>query len=732
MKDIIVSKGGISDYVIVIDKDSADSVRAAGILSDALFKSCGVSMPILYDNETEPSDNEIIVGKTNREGVFFDYDRDEILEIGYSISVSGERLILNGGELGGASFAVYEFIKRFLDYDPTHLYAVPERLECLTIPRDFYFINSPTIWIKNIPERKVDGAHIYMIPTFLSPNGSATFRGMGYIIQSQNGKIAVIDGGHFSEGAIIVELLRKLTGDEIPEVEYWFMTHIHSDHIDAFLHIGENMPDSIKVKCFCHNTPTEEYCAKWGEAERYKRLKELEDNGFCPFKRLKKGDKLHFDGVDVEIVYAFDRELEDYLNERITASEVSINKPTGDAINNSDTLYKFTANSRSALFVGDFMHFGEDFLYERHPEVLPNLKADIIQVGHHGANFLSQKFYHHVNARVALWSTTHDAWLFSEGSLKSIRRRLYQLRLLKNYVSADGIYPIPFDMSEIADKDKSYYKAELDEISFSAGKTDSLLISHKYDYTLFIEKEHEISVTARPLDNGASVAFDLNGVDRESPFNVSYGDVIGVTVKDGENVRRYTYKVLPRPEKRQVLCCDMKDMTDKPLKVSKKELEFGSGEFTLSVWVKPDAVNTPSTICYYGDKGERAPHYTLGLREIIPMPKKPQIGAPLFSICDPIDKKLSNLYASHTLNAGEWAHIVVVHENINQKIYVNGEFSCERSWGTYTDIAGKNELWIGSAPNGETKFLGEIGKFELYNYAMSDEEIVEIYKNALI
>jgi hypothetical protein len=81
---------------------------------------------------------------------------------------------------------------------------------------------------------------------------------------------------------------------------------------------------------------------------------------------------------------------------------------------------------------------------------------------------------------------------------------------------------------------------------------------------------------------------------------------------------------------------------------------------------------------------------------------------------------------------GEWAHIVVIHENINQKIYINGEFSCERSWGTYADVAGKNELWIGSAPNGETKFLGEIGEFELYNYAMTDEEIVEIYKNALI
>ena len=725
MKDIIIYNGDVTPYRIVIDKSSTDSLRAAEMLQKALKEALGVVLPIISDTEAATK-HEIIVGKTNREGVFFDYDREKTLEIGYTISVSDERLILNGGELNGASFAVHEFIRRFLGYDPTHLYAAPEYFEELTIPSDFYFINSPTTWINNIPERKSDGTHIYMIPTFLRPTGSAAFRGMGYIIRSRNGKIAVIDGGHFSEGEVIIKLLRKLTGDETPEVEAWFMTHIHSDHIDAFLHIGENMPDAVKVKCFYHNTPTEEYCSKWGEAERFKRLSALEKNGFCPFCRLKTGDKLHFDGVEVEIVYAFDRELEKYLNERITASEVSINKPTGDAINNSDTLYKFTADGHSALFVGDFMHFGEDFIYERHPEVIENLKADIIQVGHHGANFLSQKFYHHVNARVALWSTTHDSWLFSESSLRSIRRRLYQLRLLKNYVAADGIHPIPFDMSEISDKDKSHFEGELDTIDFSDGETDSLLKSHKYDYTLFLPSERKIKINARPFNDGATVSVDLNGVKGENDLFVCHGDVIGVTVKDGKTVRRYTYTATPYSEKREVLHVDMRGK-ENGIMISDKALEFGSGEFTLSVWVRPDEINVPSTVCYYGDVGEKSPHYTLRFKEIIPTPHKPEIGAPLFTICDPVDKKVSNLYASHPLNAGEWAHIVVVHENINQKIYVNGVFSCERSWGTYTDVAGKNELWIGSAPNGEMKFLGQIGEFSLYNYAMTDEKIKEMH-----
>lgn len=728
--ELIICKGQKTKYSIVISNECEGSVRAANILKNAFEQIAGVNLSIVSDTNTPLSPYEIIIGKTNREGVCFHYDREGIMEIGYTISVDDERLILNGGEFNGATFAVYEFIKRFLHYDPLHIYQKHPKLDTVSIPCDFHFENSPRSWIESIPERKSRGAHIYMIPTFLRPKNGTTFRGMGYIIRSANGKIMVIDGGHTSEGSVIVELLRRLTEKDVPEVEAWFMTHLHNDHIDAFLHIGEQMSDSVKVKCFYHNIPSEKYCARWGEQSHFDRLYTLRKNSFCKFKRLATGDKISFDGVDVEVVYAFDRELEEYLNERITASEVSINKPNGDAINNSDTLYKVTADGHSALFIGDFMHFGEDFLYERHPEIIPKLKADMIQVGHHGANFLSQKFYHHVNARVALWSTTHDAWLFSEGSLKSIRRRLYQLRLLKNYVAADGIYPIPFDMSEITDEDRSYFEAELDEIEFSEGITNSLLISHKYDYTLFIEKECEISVTACPFNKNASVSIDLNGAQSDTTLSVRHGDVIGVTVKDGDNERRYTYTALPYPKKQEVLRRDMKSMQNTPVKLSGKELEFGSGEFTLSVWVKPDEVNTHSTICYYGDKGEKSPHYTLGFKEIIPTPHKPQVGAPLFTICDPIDRKVSNLYASHTLNAGEWAHIAVVHENINQKIYVNGEFSCERSWGTYADVAGKNELWIGSAPDGETPFLGEIGEFSLYNYAMDDEEISKIYRKS--
>ncbi len=768
MKDLIICKNKKSKYVIVVSPIHDKNYRAAVILQSALYRVTGTSLPIVIDTEAAPSRYEIIVGQTNRENVTHPYDRQGILEIGFSISTHKDLLILSGGGFHGATFAVSAFVNKFLHYDPLHSWQSqnPPKMDEVSVPADYYFENSPRSWVQNIPERQSKGAHIYMVPTFLLPSGGTAFRGMGFIIRSANGKLMVIDGGQWSEGPVIVDLLKMLSGQEIPEVEGWFMTHPHADHIDAFLRIGETMADTVKIKGFYHNIPTKDFSYKWKEHERYERLYALRDNGFCPFYELKTGDTLEVDGVKMEVVYAFNPELEEYLNKRIEESIESINFPQGDAINNADTLYKFTADGHSALFIGDFMHFGEDFFYEKHPEVVPNLKADMIQVCHHGSNFLSPKFYHHVNARVALWSNTPDCWLFADNFLRQLRNRLYELRIVKNHLAGDGIYPIPFDMSDITEDDRKYYTAELDEINFSAGQPDGLLISRRYDYTLYLDEAQQITVDTKTFDADGEVSYDLNGAPASNVMTVAVGDVIGVTVRAKGEEKRYSYTVTPNPAKYEVLHLDMKahkrgvlsDLSARGnnarypngtkfakedgracfrptsqnfLKIKGDDLKFGKGSFTLSVWVKPDELNKNSTMVYYGDDEHSClPRYALRLTPITPKPQKPQIGAPSFWITNEKDRYNVGVFSSQVLEEGKWAQITVVHENINQKIYFNGKFAGERSLGVYLDVAGRNELLIGCGPNGKAPFLGAIGEVTLHNYALTDEQIATLYKES--
>ena len=143
-------------------------------------------------------------------------------------------------------------MERFLHYDPLHPYKEAPLLDEVRVPADYYFENSPRSWVQNLPERKSKGAHMYMIPTCALSKAGTSARGMGFVIRSANGKLMVIDGGQWSEGPVIVDLLKMLSGQEVPEVECWFMTHPHADHIDAFLRIGETMKDTVKIKGFYH------------------------------------------------------------------------------------------------------------------------------------------------------------------------------------------------------------------------------------------------------------------------------------------------------------------------------------------------------------------------------------------------------------------------------------------------------------------------------------------------
>ena len=164
------------------------------------------------------------------------------------------------------------------------------------------------------------------------------------------------------------------------------------------------------------------------------------------------------------------------------------------------------------------------------------------------------------------------------------------------------------------------------------------------------------------------------------------------------------------------------------LKITGKDFEFGKGCFTLSVWVKPDELNKFSTMVYYGDDNHSClPRYCLRLQPIDPKPKKPQIGAPVFRISNLADRYDSSAFSKQVLQKGKWAQITVVHENLNQKIYFNGRFAGERSWGVYFDVAGRNELLIGCAPNESQMFLGAIGSVTMHNYAMNDKQINNLY-----
>jgi len=110
----LIENGG-SHYSIVRGANASPSeVTAANELQSYLAQISGVTLTVRTD-AAFPSPNEIIVGKTNREGSnTYKIDRTALGDEGFRLLVSGQKLVIAGGELRGTLYGVYTFLEEQL------------------------------------------------------------------------------------------------------------------------------------------------------------------------------------------------------------------------------------------------------------------------------------------------------------------------------------------------------------------------------------------------------------------------------------------------------------------------------------------------------------------------------------------------------------------------------------------------------------------------------------------
>lgn len=181
--DIVSS--GVSDYVIVCGKPEGDSeYTAAKKLQYYINEISGVTLPIVSD-ETEPSEHELVVGKTNREGSVFALDRSGFGEEDVRVFISGERIVIAGGEKRGTLYGVYKFLEQAFDchWYTSDLIVLPHSTT-LGVPVDLSIDEKPyleyreTDWIspKNVEYSLANGLNSNIYRYLSEENGGS----MGY------------------------------------------------------------------------------------------------------------------------------------------------------------------------------------------------------------------------------------------------------------------------------------------------------------------------------------------------------------------------------------------------------------------------------------------------------------------------------------------------------------------------------------------------------------------------
>ena len=89
------------------------------------------------------------------------------------------------------------------------------------------------------------------------------------IITTEGGKIIAIDGGRREDTDYFIEYLKEITGQEIPVIDAWFLTHAHNDHLPVFFETIQNRSSEVVIGTVFYNLPSIQY---------YTRIPGEEDN----------------------------------------------------------------------------------------------------------------------------------------------------------------------------------------------------------------------------------------------------------------------------------------------------------------------------------------------------------------------------------------------------------------------------------------------------------------------
>ena len=260
---------------------------------------------------------------------------------------------------------------------------------------------------------------------------------MGYVVRTSDNRLYCIDGGTPAETETFLSLCRAAIscpdGEKL-HIDGWFLTHPHNDHIDVFMETVRKHLDTVEIGQVYYNFPSTEYQEKYEQifaytCHEFDALRET----VKPFETVvHPGDVFDFGSVRFDI---------------LTEPDETITKNTG---NNSSVCIRMTLEGQTVLFLGDMgVEEGQAFL-EKYGE--DGLKADFVEMAHHGQNGVDYPVYAAIQPKACLWCAPDWLWTnnagngYGTGPWKTLHVRCFMqdLGVKYHFIEKDGIWEIPF------------------------------------------------------------------------------------------------------------------------------------------------------------------------------------------------------------------------------------------------------------------------------------------------
>jgi len=236
-----------------------------------------------------------------------------------------------------------------------------------------------------------------------------------YVLLTDNGKVCVMDGGTAEDASYLRGFLAAMGN----EVEAWFITHPHSDHIGALNEILK-APSDLKIHAIYHSELSPSFVG------RYEKESEALTKQF--YENLRKFDgkvvNMTEPGLLIQMGNTFFKIL-GVKNEEITTNPY----------NNQSVVIKVWDTKKSVLFLADLGIESGDKLWNG--PYRADLTCDYLQMAHHGQNGVSKDFYRNIRFGACLWPTPR--WLHDNDAGKGYNTHNWETIEIRNPMDESGI-----------------------------------------------------------------------------------------------------------------------------------------------------------------------------------------------------------------------------------------------------------------------------------------------------
>ena len=265
-----------------------------------------------------------------------------------------------------------------------------------------------------------------------------------YVLRTVGGKVAVIDGGVAGDAPYLRAFLAAMGN----RVDAWFVSHPHPDHVDALTAILTD-PRDLRIAAIHGSLPDETWVAEH-EPAYLKTVREFHEAlraSGARYREVAVGQRIEFDGIRIEILGVRNPEI------------------TANAINNSSVVMRVSDETKSILFTGDLgVEGGRKLLDGPYGD---RLRADYVQMAHHGQNGVDEPFYRAVRPQACLWPTPIWLWNNDAGEghgtgpwkTAEVRDWMNALHVRKHFVAAAGLVRI--DQASLTTPPPTSYKAHV-------------------------------------------------------------------------------------------------------------------------------------------------------------------------------------------------------------------------------------------------------------------------------